>query len=112
MGIDYKKYSIAELETMVCDIGREIEERKKVEAESIRQKIESLLQQSGLRIDDVFSEKEILKVAKVPAKYRHPTNHSLEWSGRGKMPLWMKEFVDKGAQKEDFLIKEVDQNLL
>lgn len=105
MKIDYKKYSLSQLEVIMMDISREIEERKKMEAESIRLKIESLLQASGLSLVDVYTEKDMgIRTHKVPMKYRHPTDASIEWSGRGKMPIWMRELIEQGAQKEDFLI--------
>lgn len=40
--------------------------------------------------------------ASTPAKYRSP--EGLEWSGRGREPLWLKEAVSSGKSKEDFLI--------
>lgn len=105
MKIDYKKYSLSQLEVLMIEISHEIEERKKVEAESIRQKIENLLQASGLSLDDVYTEKDIgVRTNKVPMKYRHPSDETIEWSGRGKMPIWMKELIEQGAQREDFLI--------
>ncbi len=105
MKIDYKKYSLSQLETVMVEISHEIEERKKVEAENIRLKIENILQASGLSLDDVYTEKDIgIRTNKVPMKYRHPSDSSIEWSGRGKMPLWMKDLIEQGAAKEDFLI--------
>lgn len=107
MKIDYKKYSLLQLEIMLMEISHEIEERKKLEAESIRQKIESLLQESGLSLDDVYTEKDIgIRTNKVPMKYRHPEESSIEWSGRGKMPIWMRDLIALGAEKEDFLIRD------
>ena len=40
-----------------------------------------------------------------PAKFRHPTDPSLTWAGRGRTPLWMTELIEKGEGKgkEDFL---------
>ncbi|MBI4983871.1 MAG: H-NS histone family protein [Rhodocyclales bacterium] len=43
-------------------------------------------------------------VSKTKPKYRHPTTNET-WSGRGKMPLWLKsEITANRKQKEDFLI--------
>lgn len=40
----------------------------------------------------------------VPAKFRNPNKPGETWSGRGQMPRWMREHVENGAKKEDFLI--------
>lgn len=107
MKINYKKYSLNQLELIMIEVSSEIEERKKLEAENIRQKIENLLQESGLSLDDVYTEKDIgVRSNKVPMKYRHPTDTTIEWSGRGKMPIWMRELIEAGADREDFLIKD------
>ena len=34
---------------------------------------------------------------KVPAKYRNPSSPSQTWTGRGKMPSWVKALKDSGA---------------
>lgn len=40
----------------------------------------------------------------VPPKYRNPANPDETWTGRGKPPRWMAEYLAQGKQKEDFLI--------
>lgn len=46
------------------------------------------------------------KRAKAKPKYQSRKNRSLKWSGRGMLPIWMREEM-KGTRlkKEDFLIK-------
>ena len=39
----------------------------------------------------------------VKAKYRDPVSGAT-WSGRGKMPVWLKEQVDAGKSKDAYLI--------
>ena len=40
-----------------------------------------------------------------PAKYRHPENLSLTWSGCGRQPGWIKEATKSGTSFETFLIQ-------
>lgn len=40
----------------------------------------------------------------VPPKYRDPANAENTWTGRGKPPRWMADYLARGKQKEDFLI--------
>jgi DNA-binding protein H-NS len=44
----------------------------------------------------------------LPPKFRHPTDHTLTWAGKGKMPLWMQELIDAGSAtgKDAFLNPE------
>ena len=41
---------------------------------------------------------------RVLPKYRNPSNLSETWSGRGKMPRWLKAQVGSGKAVEDFRI--------
>lgn len=38
------------------------------------------------------------------AKYRHPENPDLAWSGRGRRPAWIREAVEAGRSMSDFEI--------
>lgn len=42
---------------------------------------------------------------KVPAKYRHPKT-GMTWAGRGIQPVWLREEIKKGADRDDFLIEK------
>lgn len=47
-------------------------------------------------------------VGKQPAKYRHPDDPALTWSGFGHTPLWLKKYLaaNKRHTREDLLITE------
>jgi DNA-binding protein H-NS len=38
------------------------------------------------------------------AKYRHPENLDLTWSGRGRRPTWIRDALEAGRQLTDFEI--------
>lgn len=46
------------------------------------------------------------ELRKKVVKYRHPTDASLTWSGRGRWPFWLRDLVDKGVgkDKDDFAV--------
>lgn len=47
-----------------------------------------------------------VKTTRAPAvaKYRHPENAALTWSGRGRKPLWFAEALATGKSAEDLAI--------
>lgn len=69
---------------------------------SVRQdaklKIAQLMAEVGLTIDDLDKRslsrtpKQPVTRAPVPIKYQHPTNPELHWTGRGRMPDWIKQW--------------------
>lgn len=42
--------------------------------------------------------------AKPQPKYCSPTDRALTWTGRGRTPRWVKEWVDSGKSLDDLLI--------
>lgn len=103
---------------------------KRVSPTKVRAQINKILRESGYSIGELFGidvpapaprgRKPGTKVAKkatkaagkgpkkgkgiVPPKYRNPANANDTWTGRGKPPRWMAEYLAKGKTKEDFLI--------
>ena len=47
------------------------------------------------------------KASPVAAKYRDPVGGTT-WSGRGRMPVWMKTAIETGATRERFLITKME----
>src|SRR3569832_1538444 len=45
------------------------------------------------------------KGRRVLPKYRDPSSGST-WTGRGKVPRWMKRLLEQGAQRDDFRIAD------
>ncbi len=43
---------------------------------------------------------------KVPPKYRHPSDPSKLWTGRGRSPKWVLEAIDSGLSMEDLKINQ------
>lgn len=41
---------------------------------------------------------------KVPAKYRHPENSDLAWTGRGRKPKWVEDWLGTGGTMEQIQI--------
>jgi DNA-binding protein H-NS len=92
---------------------REIE---KAEAEydgrrlkELKAEIERMLAAEGYTLNDIVEGRNRAKrapggAAKAPAKYRHPENHSLTWSGRGRQPGWYKEALQAGKTPEDLAV--------
>ena len=80
--------------------------------------IKAIMKDSGLSVDDLLAALKVSKVQKikkvseakastgvkagfkVPIKYMHPTHQGLEWTGRGKTPVWIQELKDSGQLEQ------------
>lgn len=71
--------------------------------------IEKMLSAEGYTLNDIAENRSRSKrssngAVKAPAKYRHPENAELTWSGRGRQPGWFKEALEGGKAKEDLQV--------
>lgn len=109
-GIDLSKLSIEELETLARDAQAEIVARKEAERERVLQQMRELAGSLGMTLEDVLRQAKRSGGAGggagggVQAKYRHPDNPDLTWSGRGKRPAWMAEALASGKTLEDLAV--------
>ncbi len=96
--MDLSRLSIAELNTLQKDITREIERRRRSEADSLLSEFRKRAAEMGLSLDDLVGGRaSIAKRGKVAPKYRHPQDASLTWTGRGKRPRWVDEVLKAGG---------------
>lgn len=108
-GIDLSKLSIEELENLARDAQAEIAARKEAERERVLQQMRELAGTLGMTLEDVVRmEKRSGGGAGggggVQAKYRHPDNPALTWSGRGKRPAWVAEALASGKSLEELTV--------
>ncbi|WP_262966414.1 H-NS histone family protein [Methylobacter psychrophilus] len=105
--IDYKKLSIEELQKIIANCELELKDKQsqihKEAIARIKEIADSINVTVEIHQNDSETEKKSRKI--IEPKYRHPDDHSKTWTGRGRVPIWMKELFDKGHDKEEFLIK-------
>ena len=102
-GIDLSKLSIEELETLAKDIQTEVTNRREAERERVLGQMRELAASLGLTLEEVVRlERSKGGTGGGQARYRHPEDPSLTWSGRGKRPTWLTEALAAGKSLEDF----------
>lgn len=105
--MDLSTLSILELKSLLDQIPSEIKSREKQEKNRIRQELEALAARSGYTLDELFGEarEKVRKVTKpVAVKYRHPQDASFVWTGRGRQPKWIVEFIAAGGVLENLTV--------
>lgn len=102
--------SVAELKDLLNQIPKEIQRRQKDEKAKLLKEIELLAAERGFALDEVIadigSSKNGGKKAggTVAIKYRHPQHSDLAWTGRGRQPKWVAEFLAQGGTLEQLLV--------
>ena len=93
---DLEALSLNELKKMQKDVAKAIstfEDRQKAEA---RVKVEALARDLGYSLAELVGTETKFSRAPAAAKYRHPENAALTWSGRGRKPQWFVEALEAG----------------
>jgi DNA-binding protein H-NS len=98
--IDLSKLSIEEMQGLARDIETEIVTRREADRDRVLNQMRELAASLGMSLEDVLRQ-EKGKGGSVAAKYRHPENPALTWSGRGKRPLWVNEALASGKTLDD-----------
>jgi DNA-binding protein H-NS len=108
MAIDIKSLNHVQLGELIARAQARQLELKKENADKVRAKIAALVKAEGLDFDDVMGTRKKGRGGvrgKVAPKYRNPADHSQQWSGRGRQPLWYAAAVKAGKKDKDLLIK-------
>jgi DNA-binding protein H-NS len=101
---DLEALSLSELKKMQKDVAKAIstyEDRQKAEA---RAKVEVLARDLGYSLAELVGIETKPSRAPAVAKYRHPENQALTWSGRGRKPQWFVEALAAGKTAGDLAI--------
>ena len=85
---DYRSYDYTQLLEAKRDIDTLIEERREEVRQQFRNETMEKAQKLGLDIVQVLCT--------IEAKYRDPQNPAHTWSGKGRKPAWLKEYLDQG----------------
>jgi DNA-binding protein H-NS len=100
--IDLSKMSLAEVRALQEQLAQEVKKREQEEIAQARAQIEAIAKSVGLPLKDLLKDnkEDRTKMANVRTKgavqYRHPANTALQWSGRGRKPQWVKEWLIAG----------------
>ena len=102
--MDLSKLTLAELKSLSARIPKELERRAKEEKADLLKEIEALAAKRGFALGDLIGESVKKERAPVSAKYRHPESPEITWTGRGRSPKWVAEFVKNGGNLDQLAI--------
>ncbi|HEV7777559.1 MAG TPA: H-NS histone family protein [Luteibacter sp.] len=110
MAINLEALSPKDLQALIANAQSQMQAARVNQIQEARKKIDTLLQNSGLTLADVYPTrggKATGKAGKsvVAPKYRNPVDPAQTWSGRGKRPLWFVAALKRrGVTAENLLI--------
>lgn len=100
--MDLSSMSLADLRNLQEQIKQETKKREHQEVQKARDQIMQIAQSIGMPLKDLMSVTARAPKAanagtgSVAVRYRHPDDASQQWTGRGRQPKWVKEWVEGG----------------
>jgi len=106
MSVNLKELSIADLLDLQKAIPAELESRQKEERQKLLNEFKEKAKSLGISLDDLVGARKKTRTrgGKVAAKYIHPQDGSMTWSGRGKRPRWVNEWIAAGNSLEQIQV--------
>ena len=101
--MDLSNMSLGDLRNLQEQIKQEMKKREQQEVQKAREQILAIAQSVGVPLKDLIGTSG--RGAKVgamrapvrsPCVIRNPANASQQWTGRGRQPKWVKEWVEGG----------------
>ena len=103
--INVDKLSLKDLITLELKVKKAIAMAKERERTELKHRIETMAQDSGFSVDELFARgRGAMKGRTVAPKYVNPDNSSETWTGRGRKPKWLVAKLSKGAKMDQFAI--------
>ncbi len=104
--VDLEGLTVEELESLKLDVEKAIVEAKVRRKKEALAAVQAQAREFGFDLKDLVNDTPSAKSPRssTPAKYRHPENDALTWSGRGRKPAWFTEALEQGMKQEDLLI--------
>lgn len=106
---DLTSLGLAELRDLLRAIEAEIDRREEAERSRALEEMRRFALERGFSLEELFGAHERvaglrLGHVKVPPKYRNPQTGQT-WTGRGKMPTWVRKALERGLTLEQLLIE-------
>ena len=99
---DIQNKSKEELLALITEAQTQLDAIKRSHHKEVIAQIKELAASIGVTIE--IHETSKTTSAKIPAKFCNPDKPSQTWTGRGMAPKWLKDLVEKGHNKDEFLI--------
>lgn len=94
--MDLSNMSVGDLRNLQEQIKQEMKKREQQEVQKAREQILAIAQSVGVPLKDLIAAGTRGKTGSVAVRYRNPDDASQQWTGRGRQPKWVKEWVDGG----------------
>lgn len=108
--MDLNHYTLPQLQQLGARIAKEIARQEAASKATVLKKLRRLAREHGVSLEEVVNSAAPApmtpaaaprssenRMPTLRAKYRHPSNSQLAWSGRGRKPRWVEAWLAHGG---------------
>ena len=96
--MDLSKLTSAQLRDLQEQLKAELKQRASQDRSEALEQIHAIARSVGLPLKELLGAAPVRsgRTGPVAARYRNPADASQQWTGRGRQPKWVKDWVDGG----------------
>ena len=108
--MDLSNLSLGDLRNLQEQIKQEMKKREHQEVQKAREQILAIAQSVGVPLKDLINtsgrgaKSAGAGAGSVAVRYRNPDDASQQWTGRGRQPKWVKEWVEGGKSLDQLRV--------
>jgi DNA-binding protein H-NS len=103
--MDLNNLTLSELKKLHSDVTKTIDNYEDRKKKAARSELEARAKEMGFSLAELVGDApNAVKRRPAAAKYGHPENSSLTWTGRGRKPKWVTEALAAGKTLSDLAI--------
>ena len=103
--MDLSNMSIAQLRSLQEQLKKELTQRESRERANAIEQILSIAKSVGATVEELMAGAKLKAPgAEVAPRYRNPADAAQQWTGRGRQPKWVKDWVEAGNDIEGLRI--------
>lgn len=102
--MDLSNLSASDLRNLQEQVKRELKKRETQDLQKAKEEIFAIAQRVGLPLKELIATNPRGKGGTVAARFRNPDDQAQQWTGRGRQPKWVKDWVDAGKSIDELRI--------
>lgn len=102
--MDYSTMTVTQLKAEIVKLEKLIAVKTKETETQLLEELREKCAANGIDFESLVASARKPPKKKSQAKYKNPQNPSESWSGRGKKPNWVIEFLNSGGKLENLVV--------
>lgn len=103
--MNLSKYTTQELYQLKKDIDKELKSRRRDDAKKAQKEMKAVAEKYGFNLNELVGSQTSRSGRPAgQVRYQHPEDSSKTWSGRGRKPVWIKEWEAAGRSLDELKV--------